>query len=266
MLVDTHCHLDAPEFDNERDAVIERARAAGVHGFIVPAVSPDNFDVVRQLAHDQPGIGYALGIHPLWINRIDESAVDRLEQALYDARDDPKLMAVGEIGLDFFVKGLDAQLQEQLYSAQLALAARFELPVILHVRKSQDRLLKYLRQVEVPGGIAHAFNGSMQQATQFIDRGFALGFGGAVSYQRARQIRRLATELPAHAHVLETDAPDIPPAWLNDEHNEPVNLPRIAAVLAECRQCPVPETVSHCLENACRVLPKLTAVLPPTNS
>ena len=261
MLVDTHCHLDAPDFAND-PAVIERARSAGVHGFVVPAVCPDNFQAVRQLAQDNADVCYALGIHPLWTDRIDGGAIDQLEQALTDARDDPRLVAVGEIGLDFFVNGLDNDWQESVYRAQLQLAARFNLPVILHVRKSQDRLLKYLRQIDVVGGIAHAFNGSLQQAEHFIDRGFCLGFGGAMTYQRARQIRRLAAELPAGAHVLETDSPDIPPAWQGAQPNEPLNLPAIADELANIRQCTVAETVAQCWNNAVRVLPKLNAVLP----
>lgn len=259
MLVDTHCHLDASEFDADRTSVLQRAQAAGVGAIVVPAVSPQNFDAVRALAHGNDNIVYALGIHPLWSNHVDETAIESLEQALVQARNDTRLVAVGEIGLDYFVPGLDPERQEALYQAQLRLARRYDLPVILHVRRSQDRLLKYLRRIEVSGGIAHAFNGSIEQANQFISRGFALGFGGAMTYARALQIRRLAAGLPPGAHVLETDAPDIPPQWHRGARNEPHALAGIASALAQCRGQTVEQTVAHCWQNACRVLPRLAA-------
>lgn len=277
--VDTHCHLDAPEFDADRDEVIARARAAGVGLQVVPAVMPGTFESAREAAHRCLG-AYALGIHPLYVHQVPEDATLQLAQALQRWQDDPRLVAVGEIGLDHFVPGLQDEasraLQERFYVAQLELAARHQLPVILHVRRSADGLLKHLRRLReagrpVPGGIAHAFNGSEQQALAFIELGFKLGFGGAMTFERALQIRRLAAELPAQAIVLETDAPDIPPHWLYRtaeqrsqglvSRNEPAELPRIAQTLAELRGWSLPEARRITAANALAALPRLTALV-----
>ena len=241
---DTHCHLDAAEFDVDRDAVLARAAAAGVTQLLLPAVHAANFERVRELAHAH-GFVYALGIHPLFVAGADDADLRTLEQALARHRDDARLVAVGEIGLDHFVPGHDRARQQHFYRAQLRLARDADLPVVLHVRRSADALLAGLRRMPVRGGIAHAFNGSEVQANAFVERGFALGFGGAMTFERALQIRRLAASLPEHALVLETDAPDIPPQWLYrtaaqraagaTSRNEPGELPRIARTLAELR-------------------------------
>ena len=276
MLIDTHCHLDAPEFDADRPAVIERARQAGVRGIVIPAVMRANFAVVRDLAHATPGACYALGIHPLYVDRSDEADLDALDAALAAARDDPRLVAIGEIGLDFFVPAFNTPelrvRQERFYTRQLDLARRHGLPVLLHVRRSQDTLLKHLRRRPPIGGIAHAFNGSFQQAEQFIAQGFALGMGGAMTFERALQIRRLAAEFPAEALVLETDAPDIPPAWLGrgpdgrprPARNEPAETAGIARTLAELRGVETETLVGQCFANGCRVLPRLVRALDGT--
>ncbi|HVZ45297.1 MAG TPA: TatD family hydrolase [Ramlibacter sp.] len=267
--IDTHCHLDAAEFEPDRDAVRARAAAAGVALCVLPAVLPRAFDGVRELAM-RHGDAYALGIHPLYIADTNDTDLAALERSLARWRDDPRLVAVGEIGLDFFVPGLDAAKQESFYRAQLGLAERFDLPVILHVRRSADRLLKYLREAKVRGGIAHAFNGSVQQAREFVRLGFKLGFGGAVTFERALQLRRLARELPQDAIVLETDAPDIPPHWLYRTaaeraagepraRNEPAELPGIAAVVAALRGVSVDELARSTGRNAVAALPKLAA-------
>lgn len=268
MWIDTHCHLDAPEFDPDREAVVDRARAAGVTTLVLPAVHTADLDTVRELAH-RHALAYALGLHPLYVGREPADALETLHRHLRQHRDDPRLVAVGEIGLDHFVPGLDRQVQEHHYVAQLELAREFELPVILHVRRSADALLKHLRRIRVPGGIAHAFNGSVQQAGQFIDLGFRLGFGGAMTFERALQIRDLATRLPAHALVLETDAPDIPPQWLYrtaaqrasgaTSRNEPAELPRIAQALAALRGLGLDEVARLTADNACDALPRLGA-------
>ncbi|MBT9596328.1 MAG: TatD family hydrolase [Vitreoscilla sp.] len=271
MWIDTHCHLDAAEFDADRDAVIARARAAGVTMQVLPAVEVGNFAAVRALAHAH-GLAYALGIHPLYVHRACDADLDTLRDALAQWRDDPRLVAVGEIGLDFFVPGLDPVLQERFYLAQLKLARDAGLPVILHVRRSADSLLKGLRRIGVAGGIAHAFNGSQVQAMAFVERGFALGFGGAMSFERALNIRRLATALPERALVLETDAPDIPPQWLyrrSDQRaagesgrNEPGELPRIAETLAMLRGWSLAETAAVTRANAVAALPRLAGLMP----
>lgn len=267
---DTHCHLDASEFDADRDAVIARARARGVAQIVLPAVAVANFDAVRRLAHEQ-GFAYALGIHPLYVDRAGDAALADLRSALARWRDDPRLVAVGEIGLDHFVAGTDRARQARFYAAQLELAREFGLPVILHVRRSADDLLKHLRKAGVAGGIAHAFNGSEQQAQAFIDLGFKLGFGGTLSFERALQIRRLAQTLPETAIVLETDAPDIPPQWLYRSaqerargavpaRNEPAELPRIAETLAALRGWTLAQTAATTSANARAALPRLAAL------
>ena len=263
---DTHCHLDAPEFESDRAAVVARARAVGVQQIVVPAVEAANFNIVRELAHAHD-FAYALGIHPLCVDQAKGDAIDALRSALQTHRDDPRLVAVGEIGLDHFVPGLDRAQQEVFYVAQLKLARAFDLPVILHVRRSADTLLKHLRLQSVRGGIAHAFNGSDQQALAFVGLGFKLGFGGTLTFERALQIRRLAQTLPLSAIVIETDAPDIPPAWLyrNAEQrragqtarNEPGELPRIATELAALRGITLAELADATHANARQALPKL---------
>ncbi len=290
MWIDTHCHLDAAEFDADRDAVVARARAAGVTQIVLPAVARANFDGVRRLAHTH-GFAYALGIHPLYVEQAAEDDLAALRNALAEYRDDARLVAVGEIGLDHFVPGLDRARQARFYAAQLALAREFDLPVILHVRKSADTLLKHLRLTPVHGGIAHAFNGSEQQARAFMALGFKLGFGGTLTFERALQIRRLAQQLPLDAIVLETDAPDIPPQWLyrtarargevplsadvrasrtgrgqgggqggEQGRNEPGELPRIAQTLAALRGLPLDAIAAATAANARAALPGLSSL------
>jgi len=268
--IDSHCHLDAPEFDADREEVLARARAAGVGLLVLPAVIAGHFETVRTLAH-QHRLAYALGIHPLYVEQSTDADLDRLADALARYRDDPRLVAVGEIGLDHFVPGLDLVRQQRFYVVQLKLAKAAGLPVILHVRRSADALLAGLRRAGVAGGIVHAFNGSRVQADAFIDLGFRLGFGGAMTFERALQIRRLATDLPASALVLETDAPDMPPHWLyrtaaqriagETSRNQPAELPRIAAVLAGLRGWSLAQTAAVTGANARAALPRLAALL-----
>ena len=272
MWIDTHCHLDAPEFDPDRAAVRARAAAAGVGHCVIPAVAPANFEAVRTLAH-RHGDSYALGIHPMCTGAATEEDLVLLDLALAAHRADPRLVAVGEIGLDYFVPGLDGDKQEHFYREQLALARKHGLPVLLHVRRSADQLLKHLRRAGV-AGIAHAFNGSAQQAGEFVRLGFKLGFGGTVTYERALQVRRLARELPLSALVMETDAPDIPPHWLYKTaqeraggvaqgRNEPGELPRIAGALAQERGITPAELAAATCLNACEALPRLPGLLRP---
>ena len=269
--IDTHCHLDAQEFASDRTDVRNRARTAGVGHCVLPAVEVANFAAVHELAH-RHGDSYALGIHPLATARAEAGDLQLLDEALEAARDDPRLVAVGEIGLDYFVPGLDGEWQEHFYRQQLLLAQRHRLPVILHVRRSADQLLKQLRQVRVTG-IAHAFNGSQQQADEFVKLGFKLGFGGTLTYDRSAQIRRLAVALPPSAIVLETDSPDIPPHWLYrtaeqrlsglpQGRNEPAELPAIARILADLRGVEEAELARQTRRNAIEALPKLAGLLP----
>lgn len=267
--IDTHCHLDAPEFDADRDAVRASATAAGVGHIVIPAVERAHWRGVIELAQ-RHGDSYALGIHPLFTPRAQEDDIAALRDLLAERQGDPQLVGVGEIGLDFFVPGLDAERQIWFYEQQIQLARAFGLPVILHVRKSSDRLLKTLRATPVVGGIAHAFNGSAQQAQAFIDLGFKLGFGGAVTYDRALKLRELAATLPLDSIVLETDAPDIPPHWLYTTaeqraagqpqgRNTSAELPRIAAEIAQLRGIALPALQTATMANARAALRGLPA-------
>jgi TatD DNase family protein len=254
-LIDTHLHFDAPEFAADAAERWALAQAAGVAHAIVPAVMADTFDETLAVAA-RFGMDVALGLHPLYLASHQDAHLAVLERYLAQG----KAVAVGECGLDGYVPGLDPQRQEALLLAQLKLARRFDLPVILHIRRAQDRVLKCLRQVPVRGGIAHAFNGSEQQARAFIDLGFCLGFGGAMTYQGSQRIRRLAASLPLSALVLETDGPDIPPEWAQGVPNGPENLPRMAAVLAELRGMPLAELARATAENVRRVIPALRTI------
>lgn len=257
MWIDTHCHLDAPEFDADREVVAGAARAAGVSRIVIPSVGRTNFTTVRALAHATRGAVYALGIHPMYTPHARDEDLDRLRMEVEASLDDPRFVGIGEIGLDYFVPGLDERRQQFFYDAQLRLAREFDLPVVCHVRKSQDRVLAGLRRAGVRRGIAHAFNGSFQQADAYLVQGLKLGFGGNVTFERARQIRRLAGQLPLDALVVETDAPDIPPEWRDRQRNTPDQVPRIGAVIAELRGIGVDALSLSTSANALAALPRL---------
>lgn len=253
MWIDSHCHLDAAEFDADREAAAAAARAAGVASIVVPAVERANFGAVASVCREYPGCVAAYGIHPLYVDRAREDDLIVLRETL--TRE--PAVAVGEIGLDFFVEPRDEAKQEYYFVEQLKIARDLNLPVILHVRRAVDAILKQLRRISVPGGIAHAFNGSRQQAEMFIQLGFKLGFGGTLTYPRALRIRELAATLPLESIVLETDAPDIPPEWIAGVRNTPAELPRIGAALAELRGLTVDAVALATSANARAVLPRL---------
>lgn len=253
--IDTHCHLDAGEFAGDRDAVYDRARAAGVVIQVVPAISLANCAEVAAVCRRYPGCQPAWGMHPMYIGQHTEAHLDDLRRRVAAERP----VAIGEIGLDLFVAGLDYARQEFYYIEQLKIARDHDLPVLLHCRRANDFILKQLRRIGVRGGIAHAFSGSRQQADEFLRLGFKLGFGGAFTWSRATRLRALAAALLLEAIVLETDSPDIPPAWLGRARNEPAELAGIAAALAELRGIDPAEVARATAANARAVLPGLTA-------
>lgn len=253
-MIDTHCHLDATAFSVDRSSLVQHAFALGVQQIVIPAVAVDQFSDVKNTVLHYPNCVPAYGIHPLYIATAREDDLTTL--GLWLASEKP--VAVGEIGLDFYVDRNGTDKQIEFFSAQLKLARQFDLPVVLHVRRAIDQVLKYLRQHKVRGGIAHAFNGSRQQADEFIKLGFKLGFGGAMTYSGSSRIRQLAATLPLESMVLETDAPDIPPEWLNRGRNTPVELPRIAQVLADLRGISLEEVTRVTSEAARQALPGLT--------
>ncbi len=251
MFIDTHCHLDAAEFGDTQGALVRAAHSAGVERLVLPSVERGNFERVRHLCAQYASCLPAYGIHPMYVGH---ASVDDLT-ALRDYLALPGTIGVGEIGLDFFVDNYDRGRQEYFFLEQLKLAREFALPVVLHIRRAQDVVLKHLRKIRVRGGIAHAFNGSRQQADEFIKLGFKLGFGGAMTYGRALRLRELATTLPLDCLVLETDAPDIPPDFLErGEPNKPEYLPRIAQTLAELRGISLEEVARATTANTLAVL------------
>jgi TatD DNase family protein len=266
MWIDTHCHLDADEFDTDRDAVVARARAAGVAMLVMPTGHIDDESKVRAIAQ-RHRFAYALGLHPLWLAGAGDDDLERLRAAVFAARADPRFVAVGEIGLDLVEARTEIDRQEYFYREQLRIARAADLPVIVHVRRSADLLLKHLRRIEVPGGIIHAFNGSAQQAAQFIALKFKLGFGGAVTYSGSLRIRRHAAELPSEAVVLETDAPYIAPSWRRSDglvgRTEPADVDRIANEVAALRGIDAETLVSINRANAIAALPRLESLLRP---
>ena len=267
MWIDTHCHLDAPEFADSLLVIIRAAKEKNVKAILLPAVKAADCTHVKELAHQYsqeiPGLVYTLGIHPLFTNHAQDTDIETLDKRISESLADPRFVGIGEIGLDYFVEDLDPHKQEFFFNAQLDLAQKYQLPVILHVRRSQDAILKALRRRNISGGIAHAFNGSFQQAEQFIGLGFKLGFGGAATYERALQIRRLLKELPRDSIVTETDSPDIPPAWLRKEgiaFNQPAFVERITKELASIRGVGDTEFASAVWGNAMQAIPRWSAL------
>ena len=264
MLIDSHCHLDAAEFDADRDAVALAAKQAGVGLIVIPAVHRENFQQVIDLANKHAHCRFALGIHPMYVDNAHPSDLTLLKSLIEQHIASNKLVAIGEIGLDFFVTKDNRETQEYFFSEQLKIAQTFDLPVVLHVRKAVDDVLKHLRRHKVRGGIAHAFNGSAQQAKAFIDLGFKLGFGGAMTYSRALHLRDLAKNLPLECVVLETDSPDIPPEWLGTKaRNSPNELLKIAQVLADLRGLEIAQIIEITGKNVVQVLPKIADLCTP---
>jgi len=265
MWIDTHCHLDAHEFGDKSLEVAAQAAGKDVGMIVIPAVDRGNFSVVRDLAHAAPNGCYGLGIHPIFVPHAQESDLEFMRAAVAAAMSDPRFVAIGEIGLDFFIPLLSepAMREKQVFflREQLKIARDFDLPVLCHVRKSQDQVLKHVRQIGPAGGIAHAFNGSFQQAEAYIAEGFKLGFGGNLTFTRALQIRRLAAELPLESIVMETDAPDIAPSWVHPGVNTPDQIPGIAAVLADLRGAVLGDVRAVTTSNAAAVMPRLGALI-----
>lgn len=245
-LFDTHCHLDVAAFDADRMQVLQRARQQGVKNMLVPAIDADHWDSLLKLCESQPALYPALGLHPVFLEKHRTEHVERLEQYV----DTQRPVAIGEIGLDYFVRELDRDLQRRLFEAQLAVARDAQLPVVLHVRKAHDEVLSCLKKTPVPGGTVHAFNGSEQQARHYIDMGFKLGFGGTLTWERSVKIRELARTLPMNSIVLETDAPDMAVAQHPGERNSPEYLVHCLKALSEVRDTAPEEIAEQTTANA----------------
>lgn len=265
MWIDTHCHLEADEFAGREESIASEAAQLDIHQIVIPSVDRSSFGKVSRLAHACGNCSYALGIHPMYVAHSPEDDLAELRACLKQNMSDPKLVAIGEIGLDFYVPELNQsplkEKQEHFLSEQLKMANEFNLPVLLHTRRSVDVVLKYLRRHHVRLGIAHAFNGSFQQAHAFIDQGFMLGFCGTSTYERAQQLRKLVSELPEETIVIETDSPDLPPAWLQKKQNSPLELPGIGEIIAGLRGITVEELANCTSRNAVKAIPRLVPLL-----
>jgi len=249
-LVDTHAHIDIPAFDADRSTVLKNCREAGISRIVVPGITASSWDTLRDICDASSLLHASFGLHPIYLERHVPADVDKLEE--YVERYCP--IAVGEIGLDFYLPELDRHQQQTLFEAQLNVAANAALPVLLHVRKSHDAVLASLRKTSLPGGICHAFNGSLQQAQQYIDLGFKLGFGGMLTFERSHKLHRLAQQLPLDAIVLETDAPDMTVASHHGQRNSPEYLPECLQALARLRNEEITVVATQTTANAEAVL------------
>lgn len=260
QLIDSHCHLDAAEFDPDRDAVIARAQAAGVQAQVVPAVTAASWPKLRAVCAAAPGLYPAYGLHPLFLAEHRPDDLQALEEWI--ARERP--CAIGECGLDFFVEGLDAAEQHRYFVGQLQLARRFDLPVIVHARRAVDAVILAIRKVGRVRGVVHSFAGSVEQAAQLRSLDFLIGLGGPVTYERAQRLRRLAATLPLEQVLLETDAPDQPDAAIRGQRNEPARLRTVLDTIADLRDAPVAAIAAQTTANARRLfgLPDTRAGTP----
>lgn len=230
-IIDTHCHIDVNQFDIDREDVLERSQEAGVGSIIVPGIQVSGWDKLALICRANPGLYPAFGLHPVFLKKHKQKDLDELKKYIVTE----KPVAIGEIGLDFQLKELDRIQQQELFDAQLDIANEARLPVILHARKSHDVILSTLKCYSLPGGVCHAFNGSLQQASKYIDLGFKLGFGGMLTYSGAHKLHKLAKEIPLEAIVLETDAPDMVGEKHHGERNSPEYLPEVLQAMASIR-------------------------------
>jgi TatD DNase family protein len=248
LLYDSHCHLDAPEFDPDRDQVLARARAAGVARQLVPAVDRSGWEKLRGICAADPGLRPAYGLHPMYLDRHQPGHLDELSDWL--ARERPA--AVGECGLDFFVEGLDPQVQRDYFHGQLALAREHDLPVVLHARRAVDEVIAALRRTGLRG-VVHSWSGSEEQARQLFDLGFHLGIGGPVTFERAQRLRRTVAAMPIEHLLLETDAPDQPDAAHRGQRNEPARIGEVLRTVAALRGVEPAEIAAATTANATRL-------------
>ncbi|MDJ0738478.1 MAG: TatD family hydrolase [Gammaproteobacteria bacterium] len=249
-LFDSHCHIDVDAFDDDRSDVIDAARAAGVAEMLVPAVQRATWPQLLALCGADPQLYPALGLHPVYLQSHADGDVAALAEQVAATRP----VAIGEIGLDWQLRSLDRDRQQRLLDAQLEVAEQTRLPVVLHVRKAHEPMLATLRRYRLNGGFCHAFNGSLQQASRYLDLGFRLGFGGMLTFERSTHLRTLAAALPLDALVLETDAPDMTGAAHRYQRNSPAYLPEVLETLATLRNDAVDLIARATTDNARQVL------------
>lgn len=240
--IDTHCHFDSPIFYQDLTNSLSLARNAHVEKIIIPAVARWNWQAASHLAYEHDEVYCALGLHPLYIEEHTEQQLVELKAWLEKT---PRCVAVGEIGLDNFMENPQIEKQEYFLIEQLKLAIEFDLPVILHSRKTHDKLTAFLRRYPIPRkGVIHGFAGSLQQAENFIEQGYFIGVGGTITYARAQKTRRAIASLPLEKLLLETDAPDMPVSGFQGEPNRPERIKYVFSQLCELRQ-EAPEVIAQ---------------------
>lgn len=238
-LIDTHTHLDFDDFDADRQAVLNHCKHLGVERMVVLGVCQRNLQRVWDLALSEPQVYAALGLHPIYLDEHRPEHLQELRDRLAALAGHPKLCAVGEIGLDYYVESLDREQQQKTFDSQLQMAADFNLPALLHVRRSHADTIATLKRFKLRrSGIVHAFAGSREEAKEYIKLGFKLGLGGAATWPQALRMHRVIAELPLDSVVLETDSPDMAPAMYPGIRNTPEHLPAICTALAELMNIP----------------------------
>jgi TatD DNase family protein len=253
-LVDTHTHLDFPDFDADRTQVLDNSRRLGVQAAVVLGVYQRNWQRVWELVEADSMLHAALGLHPVYIDEHQDAHLNELGDWLDRLKGHPRLCAIGEIGLDYYIPGSDRERQQAFFDAQLRLAADFDLPPLLHVRRSHADVIATLKRHKLKRcGIVHAFAGSREEAREYIRLGFKLGLGGAATWPQALRMHRVLPELPLQSLVLETDSPDMAPAMHPGKRNSPEHLPAICEALAGLLGIEPAELAQVSTRNACEV-------------
>lgn len=254
LLIDSHCHLDFPAFDHDREVVIARSQALGVKKMLVVGVTRQHWPRLWNIVSNNSALYGAFGLHPYFLAEHQDGDIDALIAQLRQHAQHPRICAVGEIGLDFLLKELDPAQQIHLFERQIAIAAEFDLPVIIHARRANAQVTAILKQAKLPrAGIIHAFSGSYEEAMEYIKLGFLLGFGGAATWPRATRLQAVLKQLPIDSIALETDSPDMPPEWLAGQRNSPEQLPQICQHLADICGMPSTQLAAHTTSNVRRL-------------
>ncbi|WP_223481856.1 MULTISPECIES: TatD family hydrolase [unclassified Pseudomonas] len=253
-LIDSHTHLDFPDFDEDRQALLAESRALGVRRMVVLGVYQANWQRVWDLVKSDPDLHAAFGLHPVYLDEHRPEDLRELAEWLTRLAGHRQLCAVGEIGLDYFIETLDRERQQTLFDAQLQLAADFNLPALIHVRRSHAAVIATLKRFKLKrAGIIHAFAGSKEEAREYIRLGFKLGLGGAATWPQALRMHRVLAELPLESVVLETDSPDMAPAMFPGQRNSPAHLPAICSALAAIMAISPERLAAVSTANACEL-------------
>ena len=249
MIIDSHCHFDFEDFDPDRDQALAEARSAGVEKIIVPAIAADSWPRVKKTCDQYAECYPAYGLHPYYIDQHEQQHLQQLEQWI--EKEQP--VALGECGLDYYLKNLCREKQLDFFEAQLAIAQQHDLPVVIHSRKATEQVILSLRKFPGLSGMIHSYSGSLEQARQLIDMGFYISFGGAITYDRASKLRSIASQLPLDYILVETDAPDQPDLKHHGQRNQPKYICEVVKTLSALRNLPGDEITEITSRNARRL-------------